>query len=64
MTADCQRKSGVLYPPVKPGFAPDDALKTQVEQLLLQYFEAYDDPQPAKSRQNLIHAYDDDVSVV
>ncbi|CAD5232426.1 unnamed protein product [Bursaphelenchus xylophilus] len=59
INADLQRRAGVPYPPVQPGFAPDQALKQAVEQFLAQFFELYDDPQPSRSRQNLIHAYDD-----
>ncbi|CAD5223173.1 unnamed protein product [Bursaphelenchus okinawaensis] len=59
INADLQRRAGVPYPPVQPGYAPDATLKLMVEQFLVQFFEIYDDPVPSRSRQNLINAYEE-----
>jgi hypothetical protein len=61
--ADLQRRSGILYPPVQASYFPDKGLRQRVEQLLLQFYELYDGKPSDKSRQMLVNAYDENVSI-
>jgi hypothetical protein len=60
--ADKQRRAGINYPTPKAAYSPDADLKQRVEQMLVQFYELYDGQPSEKSRQMLVHAYEEEVS--